>query len=91
MLRHALYAITLLGTQFYLYHLVIHRWLGYPVVPATTTNEYWAIVGLNVEIGLLVLVLLVPTLLVAGAVTLAVATVLTSARLVWALRGEIRD
>jgi len=91
MLRHALYALTFLGTQFYLYYLVIHRWLGYPLVPATTTNEYWAIVGLNAEIGLLVLLLFVPTALVAGAVTFAVSIVLTSARLVWALRGEIED
>ena len=50
----------------YFEYIFVHKWLGYPLVPGTTTNNFWELVWLNLEIGFWVIVGFIPSVLLAS-------------------------
>lgn len=91
MRRGILYPLTLFGSQMFYMHWLVVWELGYPVVTATVTNDYWEMVRINMEILGVVLLLFIPTLVLAALTTMLVALCLAAARISFrfALHGSI--
>lgn len=91
MRRDILYLATLVGSHIFYMHWLIVWELDYPAVPATVTNDYWEILRINLEIGGLVFLFFIPTLVLAALTTALVAISLSVARIAFrfALYGSI--
>lgn len=91
--RSIIYGLTMFGSFAYFEYWFVHVFLNLPLVPSTTTNNYWEIVGLNVEVFAATVVFLIPSLVLAlllTSIVIAIVTLLKASVFVAVALWEIR-
>lgn len=64
--RHPiLYLFSIIGAHVYWLAWFLVEYLGYPLIPATTTNDYWTLVWINAKIAGWVLLTFIPIMFLA--------------------------